>query len=200
MNDKAKAHFEKVDPVLFEALSKVGEFRQVEPSLPSEYFTALCRAVIGQQLSTKVARVIFKRFLLLFPEQKLTPKALLTIPQEKLRASGMSNAKVKFLLDLAQKVDSGQLSLESLSDLKDEEVILELTKIKGIGRWTAEMFLISSLGRLDVFSFGDLGLKRAIKNLYQGAESVQELEEITAKWSPYRSIACRILWLSLDNN
>src|SRR5258708_7157987 len=200
MDSKVRRHFKKVDPVYFEVISKYDDLEIGTSLAPKEYFVALCREILGQQLSGKVADVIYNRFKLLFPKQQITAKSLLKLSHEQLRATGMSNSKVKFLQDLAQKVESKELSLADLASLDDEGVIKELTKVKGIGPWTAEMFLIFALGREDVFSFGDLGLNNALKKIYDiKTGTKEEIELIVAKWSPYRSYACRILWKSLDN-
>lgn len=199
MDTKAKAHFKKVDPILFEALLKLDNLELMITRVPKEYFAALCREIIAQQLNGRVAQIIFERFKALFPRKKITSQYLLNLKSEALRATGMSNSKVAFLKDLAEKVQSRALHLQKLQSLDNEQVIEELTKVKGIGRWTAEMFLIFCLGREDVFSFGDLGLNKAIKTIYKLENaSNQDLEIIVAKWSPYKSYACRILWRALD--
>ena len=197
---KARKHLEKVDPVLFEALTKIGDPDLPTKRVPSEYFQALCNEIIAQQLSGKVADVIFGRFLSLFLNQEVTPKAILNLTHDQLRGVGMSNSKASFLHDLAQKVETRQLELAKLSGLTNQEVLTHLTKVKGIGPWTAEMFLMFTLGRSDLFSLGDQGLKNAIKRLYNLETTTPEvLTTISSKWSPYRTYACLILWKSLDN-
>ncbi|MBI4098104.1 MAG: DNA-3-methyladenine glycosylase 2 family protein, partial [Candidatus Levybacteria bacterium] len=131
---------------------------------------------------------------------KITAKYLLTIPDQKLRSVGTSWGKVSFLKDLAQKVINGELNLKTIDSLGNEEITKELLKVKGIGPWTAEMFLMFALGRPDVFSAGDLGLQNAMIRLYKlnGKPDKNKLLEISAKWSPHRTIASRILWRSLD--
>ena len=147
-----------------------------------------------------MADVIFGRFLSLFLNQEVTPKAILNLTHDQLRGVGMSNSKASFLHDLAQKVETRQLELEKLSGLTNQEVLTHLTKVKGIGPWTAEMFLMFTLGRSDLFSLGDQGLKNAIKRLYNLETTTPEvLTTISSKWSPYRTYACLILWKSLDN-
>ncbi len=163
------------------------------------YFASLCELIISQQLSVKVSDVIYNRFKRLL-DDVIEPERVHTLSVEELRALGISNAKAKYILDLADKVITKQVHLESLKDMTEQEVIDELTKVKGIGRWTAEMFLMFSLGREDLFSTGDLGLKRAIEKLYQIKDpTVEKLLEISENWKPYRTYACRILWNSLDN-
>lgn len=199
MNSKVKTHFKKVDSMLYKVFKNIGEIEELKPRKAADYFRSLCSEIISQQLSGKVAQVIFDRFEKLL-KGRIIPKNILKIKDEDLRATGMSWSKVKFIKDLAQKINDKELALNRLSELKDEEVIVELTKVKGIGRWTAEMFLMFTLGREDVFSKGDLGLKNAIKKLYKVEGITEEIvNQLTSKWSPYRTYACLILWRSLDN-
>lgn len=163
-----------------------------------DLFAALIRNIIGQQLSGRVADVILERFKKTV--LTLSPKKILAISDEKLRATGMSWAKVKYVKNLSRAVAEGSLNLEKLITLPDEEVITQLTKIKGIGRWTAEMILIFHLNRPDVFSIGDLGLRTAVAKLYKvDRNNLKKIAKISAKWKPYRSMASRALWKSLDN-
>lgn len=205
-------HFESVDPVLAKALELIGEIPPItKKGSTSDHFTGLCASIISQQLSVKVADVIWMRFVHLFsngkdwnkndPEPSLDPSELLTIPDQLLRDQGLSWAKIKYVKDLAQKVLDREIDLESLDTLENDEVIIQLTKVKGIGKWTAEMFLMFALARPDVYSMGDLGLKRAIQKLYtlEKEPTEAQLQELTSKWSPYRSYASRILWRTLDN-
>lgn len=205
-------HFISVDPILAQALESIGEIPPiVKKGSSSDYFTSLCASIVSQQLSVKVADVIWTRFVHLFsngtewntgsPEPPLSPEELLTIPDQTLRDQGLSWAKIKYVKDLAANVIDKSLVLESLDQLSNEEVVLELTKVKGIGKWTAEMFLMFALARPDVYSLGDLGLKRAIQKLYHLTAEPDDdvLVSITTKWSPYRSYASRILWRTLDN-
>ncbi len=199
MRNKALVHFKKVDPVIFAASIKLEEFEFVKSD---DYFLSLCREIIGQQLSGHVAKVIFGRFLDLFSRRKASAKSLLELKDEKLRGAGTSWAKVRSLKDLASEVASGKLDLAKLDYLSDEEVVDELIKVKGIGRWTAEMFLMFSLAREDVFSHGDLGLRKAIKKLYRFKQepTYKQIEKIASRWSPYRTYASLILWNVLDND
>jgi len=194
-------HFVKIDPIIAGVLSKY-ELEMLQPNLDSNtYFAHLTREIIGQQLSGKVADVIHGRFLKLFPKQTPTAKKILKIPDQQLRDIGMSWAKVKYVKDLALKTQNKEVRWELLPSFSDEEVITELTKIKGIGNWTAEMFLIFTLGREDVFSFGDLGLKKGLQKLYNLPEKFDShiAEKIITPWSPYRSYGSLALWKSLDN-
>ena len=194
MKQEVRRHFKKVDPILFRAIEQVGELEDIVPQKSSEYFNSLCREIVAQQLGSGAVHAIAGRFNNLFPQKKPKPSYIVAIQEEELRKCGMSWAKARYIKDLAQKVITREVVLSKLSSLSDEEVIIELTKIKGIGPWTAEMFLMFSLGREDVFSFGDLGLKNAMKKLY----GQKKQEPIVARWSPYRSWASRILWKLVD--
>ncbi len=199
MTQKIVKHFKTVDPILFKTLKTIGPLEFIDPRKPKEYFAALCSEIISQQLSGKVADVIFERFKKLFPKGNISANGVMKLTHEKLRSTGMSNSKAKFIVDLAENVISKKIDLEKLVLLHDEEVIRELMKIKGIGPWTAEMFLMFTLGREDVFSHGDLGLKNAMKKLYELENPTrEEIEANSIKWSPYRTYACRILWRSLE--
>jgi DNA-3-methyladenine glycosylase II len=169
-------------------------------SRPDPY-QALARAIVGQQLSTKAARSIWERLVEIlggtFPE----PSGLLAVDAEAIRAAGLSRSKVNFLRDLAERVEDGRLDLKRLMELPDEDVVATLTEIKGVGPWTAEMFLIFHLGRPDVMSAGDLGIRRAVQIEY-GLDELPgptDLERIAGPWRPHRTLACLYLWRSLDN-
>jgi DNA-3-methyladenine glycosylase II len=193
-------HFEQHDSVMADLLRR----HPLKPRKRNteERFEYLALTILYQQLSTKVADIISKRFRALFKsEQFPEPKKILKVSDERLRAVGISWAKVTYIKDLANKVHRGEVALDNLHTLTDEEVIAELTKVKGIGRWTAEMFLMSALGRPDIFSFGDLGLQTAIQKAYgfKKLPSKRTMERLSKKWSPYRTLASRVLWASLDN-
>ena len=193
------AHFRSVDPVLFSVAQTIILEEHVIRS-PDRYFVSLCSEIIGQQLSGKVADVLFDRFEKLFPKRTVTPKRVLATSEAALRATGMSWSKARFIRDLAGHVLTKSLQLDQLAQLPDQEVIKELVRVKGIGPWTAEMFLMFTLGREDVFSYGDLGLRKAIKKLYgfKKDPTVRQMEKIVNKWKPYRTYAARILWKSLE--
>lgn len=197
MDPKIILHFQTVDSILFSVINHIKPF-SIEKS--DDYFLDLIEAIICQQLSDKAGATIFSRFQKLFPKEKITPKKVLSLTDAAIRNVGPSWSKVRYIKNIAQAVTDGTLDFGALDTLNNEEIIKELTKIKGIGPWTAEMFLMFSLGRGDVFSFGDLGLKRAIKNLYHFKQepSRKQLEALSRKWSPYRTYACRILWRSLE--
>lgn len=163
-------------------------------------FKNLVGEIINQQLSDKASATIFDRFVGLFGGKSFPePSKILSVSDEKLRSSGISYSKVSYIKNIARAIEDGELDLENIHKLSDEEVIGQLTKIKGIGVWTAEMFLMFSLKRPDVFSFGDLGLRTAISRLYKvDRNDKDKIIKISNKWSPYRTIACRYLWASLD--
>jgi len=164
-------------------------------------FEAVARAIVGQQLSTKAARSIWSKLVDQFGGETPTPEALLRRRATTLRKAGLSNAKVEFLRDLAKRVKDGRLDFDQIKDLPDEDVIAELIEVKGVGRWTAEMFLMFHLAREDVVSLGDLGIRRAVQIEY-GMEELPgpgELERIADEWRPRRTLACLYLWRSLDN-
>jgi len=197
MSVKVRKHFKKNDPILFSYFEKV-ELIHHRP--PSDLFVELCDTIISQQLSGKAAATIFGRFKNLFPKKKITAKGVLKLSEAKIRSCGTSNAKVRSLKDLAQKVISRELKLKRLKDLSDEDVVNELVKVKGIGPWSAEMFLMFGLGREDVFSYGDLGLRNALKKMYgfKKDPSAKQVEKIVGRWKPFRTYASRILWKSLE--
>jgi DNA-3-methyladenine glycosylase II len=168
---------------------------------PDDAYGALLRSIVGQQLSTKAARSIYGRLVELFGGKTPTPQELLDADPEVVRAVGLSHAKVKYIRSLAEHVTSGQLDLERLPELGDEEVMREVTAVKGLGEWTGHMFLIFHLGREDVLPVGDLGIRRAVERAY-GFEELpgrEELERLGERWAPYRSLASLYLWESLDN-
>jgi DNA-3-methyladenine glycosylase II len=164
-------------------------------------YEALARAIVGQQLSTKAAASIWSKLLDLFGGKTPTPEQILRKRKDTLRKAGLSNAKVEFLRDLAAHVKDGRLDLKRLSKLPDEDIVAELVEVKGIGSWTAEMFLIFHLGRPDVVSVGDLGIRRAVQIAYGMKElpGPDELEKLAEEWRPHRTLACLYLWRSLDN-
>lgn len=170
-------------------------------SVSDNFFADLCEAIINQQLSDKAAATIFKKFKKLFPKETITAGKLAEIPDKNIRDVGTSWKKIEFMKNLAAKVIGKELLLDKLIDLNDESVIQELTKLHGIGRWTAEMFLMFSLGREDVFSAGDLGLRRAIQKLYKFKKepTIKQIEKLSKKWSPYRTYAALILWRFSDD-
>lgn len=163
----------------------------------------LCASIMGQQLSVKVAAIINQRFVQLFPRKKPTPEKLLALPFETLRGIGLSNAKARYVREVANFHLTNGIELKKLNKLSDEEVIIYLTQIKGVGRWTAEMLLMFTLGREDVFAVDDLGIQQAMIKLYGLDPSNkkalrEEMIKISGKWSPYRTYACLHLWAWKD--
>jgi DNA-3-methyladenine glycosylase II len=186
------------DPIL-NNLSKIHGSHKFEDR-SEKLYEELIESIISQQLSIKAADTIYNRFLNLFKNGKHpTPKQLIDIDTEKLRAAGMSYSKANYIKNIAIAFKNKHLEIEKIKKMSDEEVIIELTKIKGIGKWTAEMTLIFTLQRKDVFSIGDAGLRRAIKNLYK-IEKDAEILNLSETWKPNRSLACWLLWRSLENN
>lgn len=168
-------------------------------SFEKNLFLELVDSIIGQQLSVKAGDTITKRFYALFSDKKPEAKDIVKIDTEKMRGCGISYSKIKYIKGVAQAVVDG-FDFDGLKRLPDEEVIEKLIELKGVGRWTAEMFLMFSLGREDVFSMGDLGLRNAVARLYNvDRDDIQKIEKISLKWKPYRSLASRYLWKSLDN-
>jgi DNA-3-methyladenine glycosylase II len=189
------------DPVLRRLIDSGGS---IDPetdrrgSRPDAY-EAIARAIVGQQLSTKAAASIWGKLVDAFGGSMPEPGELLAEDDDVLRGAGLSRAKVGFLRDLATRIAEGELDLKQLPELSDEDVIAELIQIHGVGRWTAEMFLIFHLGRPDVVSTGDLGIRRAVQIEYGLDElpAPAELERIAEPWRPHRTLACLYLWRSL---
>ena len=160
------------------------------------------RSITGQQLSVSAARAIYGRLTARFADRPPTPQELLADDPEELRAAaGLSRAKVSYLRSLAEHVIAGELELERLDELEDEQVIAELVAVKGIGLWTAQMFLMFHLERPDVLPVGDLGIRRAIERAYKldGLPDAPAMERIAEPWRPHQTLACRYLWRSLQN-
>ncbi len=199
-DDRALMRADKVLRRLMEDRGPIDPAIDRRGSRPDPY-EAVARAIVGQQLSTKAARSIWEKLLAQFGGETPDPKALLRKRPQTLRKAGLSNAKVEFLRDLAKRVTDGRLDLQRLRELSDEDVVAELIEVKGVGQWTAEMFLIFHLARPDVVSVGDLGIRRAVQIAYGMDElpGPEELERIAEEWRPRRTLACLYLWRSLDN-
>ena len=164
----------------------------------------LCASIMSQQLSTKVAKVIYHRFLELYGGEEPTPEQIVVTPFEKLRAIGLSNAKTQYVLNVAQFAIDHQLTDKKLKKMNNEQIIELLTQIKGVGRWTVEMLLMFTLGREDLFSADDYGIQTAMKKLYKLDDSnkkefKEKMLKISNKWTPYRTYACLHLWHWKDN-
>lgn len=195
---KAILHLKKADPVLRSVIDRVGAYR-IQYRDPS--FETLVRSIVYQQLSGKVAKVIFGRLAAAVPGGKITPAAILKLTPGRMRKCGLSKQKTAYIRDLARKTARGALKFETLPELGDEQVIEHLTKVKGIGVWTAHMFLLFALERPDVLPTGDLGIRSAIRKAYGFAElpHPDEIEELATAWRPYCSVASWYLWRSLEN-
>ena len=166
---------------------------------PDDAYGSLVRTIVGQQLSTKAARSIYGRLTGLFDGRAPSPDELISTDEELLRACGLSRPKVRYLRDLAHRVISGELDLGALHGLSDEEVIDQIVAVKGLGRWSADMFLMFHLGREDVLPVGDLGIRRAVERAYGLPEipDAATLEDLARLWSPHRTLASFYLWESL---
>ena len=184
------------DPVLKKLHKQYGPHQFEDRS--EKLYEELVESIIGQQLSGKAADTIFKRFLALFNNKFPTPEKLMKTDAEKLRSAGMSYSKAAYIKNIANAFKNGDLDSKKLKKMSDEDVKKELTKIKGVGNWTAEMILIFTLKREDVFSLGDAGLRRAIKNLYN-IDKEKDILKLSENWKPNRSFACWYLWRSLEN-
>lgn len=197
---RATHHLSQADPIMDRLIEQWGTCT-IEPN--TDYYHSLVSSIISQQLSVKAASTIEMRFILLFGDVLPKPEDILAIDPEELRGVGLSYAKVRYVRDLAEHILDGRLQIEAIPKLSNQEIIAELTAIKGIGEWTAHMFLMFCLGRQDVLPVGDLGIKMGIKNLYgfDHIPSPTEVKEtaVAHGWAPYESIACWYLWRSLDN-
>ncbi len=190
------------DPILRGLIDEIGVDGLGDPRAgrPDDHYGALVRSIVGQQLSTRAARAIYARLTDRFGGRTPTPVEVLEDDPDELKAAaGLSRAKVSYLRSLAEHVIDGSLELERLDDLPDEEVIAELTAVRGLGLWSAQMFLMFHLGRPDVLPVGDLGIRNAVKQRYDlpALPTPAELEQISVPWRPYRTLASRYLWRSL---
>ncbi len=193
---EACAHLMKKDRVMRKLIPKFGDACLQSRGEP---FITLARSVVGQQISVQAAQTIWDRFSKL-AKPKLTPAKVLKLKVDDMRACGLSARKIEYLVDLALHFDSGALSVKQWEGMDNEAIIAELIAIRGVGRWTAEMFLIFHLMRADVLPLDDIGMLRGISENYFSGESVSrsEAKEVAANWTPYRSVAVWYLWRSLD--
>jgi DNA-3-methyladenine glycosylase II len=194
---KAIIHLKKADPVMRAIIERVGAYR-IEHREPS--FETLVRSIVYQQLSGRVASVILGRLVAMLPGARVTPQAILKLTPARMRKAGLSKQKTAYIRDLARKTLKGHVKFETLAGLADDEVIEHLTQVKGIGVWTAHMFLIFALRRPDILATGDLGVRAAIRKAYQLEElpNPQQVEEMALAWRPYCSVAVWYLWRSLE--
>lgn len=197
--NQVKLHFEQVDPRIAQILNSVKLSDWFEDRSRQDHFFNLAREIIYQQLSGKAAGTIFSRFETLVGGT-VQPTTILQFEDQAFRDVGLSWAKARYVKDLAAKTVSGEVNLNDLDTLDDESVINELIKVKGIGRWTAEMFLLFTLRRENIFSHKDLGLRKGFARLYQLDSPSEELiDKVVACWSPYKSYGSIALWHYLDN-
>jgi len=203
IGDDGLEHLRSSDDRLAEVIDQHGplDLESRVRGRPEDAYGALLRAIVGQQLSVAAARTIYGRFTELFGGKTPTPEELLEVDTDALRGVGLSGAKAKYVRSLAEHIISGELELDRLDELPDEEVARELIAVKGLGQWSVDMFLIFHLGRPDVLPVGDLGVRRAVERLYglEALPSAAELEALGERWRPYRSLASLYLWESLDN-
>ena len=198
----ARAELAAADPVMAELIERLGErspARRRRGQPKPDAYGALLRTIVGQQLSSRAARTIYEPVLDLFGGKTPTPKQILAASESDLRGAGLSGRKVEYIRDLAAHVQSEELELDRLEQLSDEEVIEEIVAVRGLGRWSAEMFLLFHLERPDIIASGDLGIRKAIQLSYGMDEmpTPDQVEEIGERWSPNRSLASIYLWESL---
>ena len=202
---KARRELAAADPAMAALIERVGEIdletrlRRRSEERPGDAYGALLRAIVGQQLSTKAARTIYLRVIDIFDGSTPTPGQLLEASEEDLRGAGLSGRKVEYVRDLAAHVIAGELELDRLDELSDEDAISEIVAVRGLGQWTAEMFLLFHLERPDVLSGGDLGIRKAVQIEYglEGMPAPERVLEIGEPWRPHRSLASLYLWESL---
>ena len=197
-NIDAIQYLRKVDSNLEKIIKIVGEY---SIKIRNDPFQSLVESIIYQQLAGRAANAIYNRFINYCDNRQVTPTGILNSPIDNLKKVGLSNRKIEYLKDLASHVYDGRINLEELSNMNDEEIINKLINVKGIGRWTSEMFLIFSLGRQDVLPVTDLGVRKAMEKVYSLSElpKPHTMIEIAEPWRPYRSIATWYLWKSLSN-
>ena len=195
----AENHLRTSDPVMASIIKEIGRCGLVR-SKRADPFIAIVEAIIWQQLSGKAARTIYERFLKVFPDGTPTPATILATSDEAMRAAGLSRGKIVYLRDLSTKVLDGTVHLESLETMANDDVVAAMTKVKGIGQWSAEMFLMFRLQRADVLPVGDLGIVKAIQRHYRlrKTPTPERMRKIAESWRPYRSVASWYLWASLD--
>jgi DNA-3-methyladenine glycosylase II len=200
MLSKAITHLSACDPILEQVISH-SAYCDISPH--TNYYGALVNSIIGQQLSVKAAGAIRQRFQGLFEDSMPTPEQILATSIESLRGIGLSNAKAHYVHDLAEHVLDGRIRFDRLAQQTNEQIIADLTDVKGVGEWTAHMFLIFCVGRLDILPVGDLGIRNGIRQLYGlvDAPSPLQVKEIAEQkgWHPYESVASWYLWRSLEN-
>ena len=197
MIDKKAIKFLKKDPKFAKIIMQVGNYNV---KITKNRYQSLVEAIISQQLSGSAANSIIKKFRKLYKSKFPKPGDVIKTSDSKLRTTGLSKMKIVYIKELSKKIESKELNMRKISTQSDEQVIEVLTDVKGIGRWTAEMFLIFSLGRLDILPVGDLGLKKGIQSMYSLKElpEKEQIEQLAESWKPYRTVATWYLWKSLQ--
>lgn len=198
--ERATRELSQADPVLRDLIRRIGPC-ELPMTRRGGYFPALVEAIVYQQLTGKAAARILERFRALFPSRRFpTAEQIAQTPDERLRSAGLSPQKILYLKDLARRMADGSFPLQRISAMDDAEVMRRLTEVKGIGPWTAEMFLIFTLGRPDVLPVTDLGIRKAVQRLYgfKTLPAPRTLAQLGRRWEPYRSVAAWYLWASVD--
>ena len=197
MIDKKAIKFLKKDPKFAKIIMQVGDYNV---KITKNRYQSLVEAIISQQLSGSAANSITKKFRKLYKSKFPKPRDIIKTSDSKLRTTGLSKMKIVYIKELSKKIESKELNMRKISTQSNEQVIEVLTDVKGIGRWTAEMFLIFSLGRLDILPVGDLGLKKGIQSMYSLKElpEKEQIEQLAESWKPYRTVATWYLWKSLE--
>ena len=197
MIDKKAVKFLKKDPKFAKIIMQVGDYNV---KITKNRYQSLVESIISQQLSGSAANSIIKKFRKLYKSKFPKPRDVIKTSDSKLRTTGLSKMKIVYIKELSKKIESKELNMRKISTQSDEQVIEVLTDVKGIGRWTAEMFLIFSLGRLDILPVGDLGLKKGIQSMYSLKElpEKEQIEQLAESWKPYRTVATWYLWKSLE--
>lgn len=200
MKPHIKQHFQRVDPILSAHIERLGSF-ELTPEPVDRYFYRLARSIAYQQLAGAAARTIWGRFESLLPPGEFSPQAVVALSHDAMRSAGLSNAKANYIRNIAQAVLDENLNFDRFDKMSEEEIIASLTTIKGVGRWTAEMFLMFTLGRPDVFSEGDYGLRKGIQKIYgfKREPSLKTIRRIVKKWSPFKTYGSMVLWEVLDS-
>lgn len=194
---KKAVNFLKKDPDLYPIICKVGKF---QIKITKNHYQSLVEAIITQQLSGAAAKSIIRKFRAIYGSRFPKPIDVIKTRNLELQRSGLSKMKINYIKDLSKKIESKEINLRKLCKMNDEDIIQQLIQIKGIGRWTAEMFLIFSLGRLDVLPVGDLGLKKGIAHAFSLDElpEISKIQALAQQWKPYRTVATWYLWKSLQ--
>ena len=199
MTRQAVRHLKRADPILARVIERVGPCR-FAPQSGGSHFHFMVRAIVFQQLAGPAARTIHRRVLELYGSEPPPPRAVAATPDEKLRAAGLSRQKLSYIKDLARKVDEGEVHLDRLEAMDDPAIIAELTRVKGIGVWSAQMFLLFRLGRPDVLPVGDLGVQKGVRLAYglRSLPSPKRVTKIAKPWSPYATVGSWYMWRLLD--